>query len=162
MSFISFFFFIETTAYLCYSIVVKILLCLLNFALFSFHFFELILGLNIVRFLKKSINHKKKIMNMETKKFWGIVPQLISLGCIIFLCTQIVSQKNEIEELKKENTELRKNDFAIVITKDGVYKCNDITRANKVHGTVITKRGVISNGEFTPFSSTEEQLTPFE
>lgn len=97
---------------------------------------------------------------MKTKNFWGIVPQVITLLCLIFLAINSVHQKKEIEALKKENFELKSN-FSIVITKDGVYKYNDFSKAYKAKGTIITGSGIYTNGKFTPFNH-DSEFTPFE
>ena len=71
---------------------------------------------------------------MKTKKIgWTIVPQVITLVCIIFLAFTNTRLRNENEELKKENIELKKVTGTIVTTKG-----------------VVSFNGTDSVGKFTP------------
>ena len=59
---------------------------------------------------------------METKRFWwGIVPQVITLVCLIVLAINSLRLKNEVEALKKENTELKKQlTSGTITTNNGI------------------------------------------
>ena len=64
---------------------------------------------------------------METKRFWwGIVPQVITLVCLIVLTVNSVCLKNEVEALKKENTELKKQlTSGTITTSNGIISYNN-------------------------------------
>ena len=66
---------------------------------------------------------------METKRFWwGIVPQVITLVCLIVLAINSLRLKNEVEALKKENTELKKQ-----LTSDTLTTSNGIISYNNTY-----------------------------
>lgn len=64
---------------------------------------------------------------METKRFWwGIVPQVITLVCLIVLAINSLRLKNEVEALKKENTELKKQlTSGTITTSNGIISYNN-------------------------------------
>lgn len=64
---------------------------------------------------------------METKRFWwGIVPQVITLVCLIVLTVNSLRLKNEVEALKKENTELKKQlTSGTITTSNGIISYNN-------------------------------------
>ncbi len=64
---------------------------------------------------------------METKRFWwGIVPQVITLVCLIVLAINSLRLKNEVEALKKENTELKKQlTSGTLTTSNGIISYNN-------------------------------------
>lgn len=64
---------------------------------------------------------------METKRFWwGIVPQVITLVCLIVLAINSLRLKNEVEALKKENTELKKQlTSGTITTNNGIISYNN-------------------------------------
>ena len=64
---------------------------------------------------------------METKRFWwGIVPQVITLVCLIVLAINSLRLQNEVEALKKENTELKKQlTSGTLTTSNGIITYNN-------------------------------------
>lgn len=120
----------------------------ITLALFSFHFFELILGLNIVRFFNSSINHKK---NKKMKKMANFMA-VISIWCAA--ASVWILNSNE-EKISKHS-----NIADLEITESNGFGKMSFSSAEEedveVKGTIITSNGVISFdgtnsvGKFTP------------
>ncbi len=71
---------------------------------------------------------------MNTKIIKILVPQLITLVCLIVLVVQIMAQKKEIEALKKENIELKEIIKKITVPSDEIFSSGGNDSVRKFYG----------------------------